>query len=203
MDTIDPYLLKFREMSYLSDRVFEQYLNKGQPLKIPSMTILNQSTWLQNKSYYLQEGIIREFYIDKKGKEHTMRFVQAPSVIFPDWTDFYIQSKTIISFQSLTKLKGLAWDLSETKAITAKYPEHNRMMLLQIVQALRQKNQREIRQHQCSALERYQLFLKEFPGLVNVIPLKFIASYLSMAPETISRIRSEMSLIGGKKKFDS
>jgi len=77
------------------------------------------------------------------------------------------------------------------------------MMLLQIVQALRQKNQREIRQHQCSALERYQLFLKEFPGLVNVIPLKFIASYLSMAPETISRIRSEMSLIGGKKKFDS
>jgi len=63
MDTIDPYLLKFREMSYLSDRVFEQYLNKGQLLKIPSMTILNQSTWLQNKSYYLQEGIIREFYI--------------------------------------------------------------------------------------------------------------------------------------------
>ena len=40
-----------------------------------------------------------------------------------------------------------------------------------------------------SAMERYQWFLKEYPGLIDLINNKYIASYLQMTNVTLSRLR--------------
>lgn len=40
--------------------------------------------------------------------------------------------------------------------------------------------------------EKYALLLKEKPGLINSFPAKYIASYLGMAPETLSRVRRKL-----------
>ena len=42
-----------------------------------------------------------------------------------------------------------------------------------------------------NARERYEELLKEMPGLIERVPLQYIASYLGMSPETFSRIRSK------------
>jgi len=42
-----------------------------------------------------------------------------------------------------------------------------------------------------SAGDRYQLFLKQYPQLFNLIPHYYIASYLGVTPESLSRIRKE------------
>ncbi len=39
------------------------------------------------------------------------------------------------------------------------------------------------------ATDRYQQFLKLYPGLLNMIPHHYIASYLGVTPESMSRIR--------------
>jgi CRP/FNR family transcriptional regulator, anaerobic regulatory protein len=41
-----------------------------------------------------------------------------------------------------------------------------------------------------SAVERYHLFFKQHPDLLNRVPLKIIASFLGITPETLSRIRA-------------
>jgi CRP-like cAMP-binding protein len=41
-----------------------------------------------------------------------------------------------------------------------------------------------------SAEERYQIFLKKYPELPNRIPQQFIASYLGISAEFLSKIRS-------------
>lgn len=43
------------------------------------------------------------------------------------------------------------------------------------------------------AMEKYQLLLKENPGIVNRVPLQFIASYLGIQPETLSRLRKKLT----------
>jgi len=40
-----------------------------------------------------------------------------------------------------------------------------------------------------SAQTRYEYFLKEYPELILSVPLYYIASFLGMSPETLSRIR--------------
>jgi len=41
------------------------------------------------------------------------------------------------------------------------------------------------------AAERYQKFLTEQPGIVNRVPLKDVASYLGVTPQSLSRIRRQ------------
>ncbi|WP_316844949.1 Crp/Fnr family transcriptional regulator [Pedobacter psychrodurus] len=45
-----------------------------------------------------------------------------------------------------------------------------------------------------SAEKRYVRFMKFYPELVNRVPLKYIASFLCMRLETLSRIRSKLAL---------
>jgi hypothetical protein len=43
------------------------------------------------------------------------------------------------------------------------------------------------------ATEKYLTLLKENPGIINKVPLQYIASYLHIKPETLSRIRKKIS----------
>jgi len=42
-----------------------------------------------------------------------------------------------------------------------------------------------------TALKRYQRFLVSYPHLINRVPLKYIASFIGMRLETLSRIRKK------------
>jgi len=50
---------------------------------------------------------------------------------------------------------------------------------------------------QMKARERYLWFLREFPGMDNVVPARHIASFLGMTPVTLSRLRAGLR-DGGK-----
>jgi CRP-like cAMP-binding protein len=43
------------------------------------------------------------------------------------------------------------------------------------------------------AKQRYLQLLEEYPELVRQLPVKYIASYLGIAPESLSRIRKELA----------
>lgn len=54
--------------------------------------------------------------------------------------------------------------------------------------------QSEHRAHQLrtlSAAERYTRLVQDFPGLAQRVPLKYLASHLGIAPETLSRLRAK------------
>lgn len=42
-----------------------------------------------------------------------------------------------------------------------------------------------------SAKNRYEWFLREYPGLIDAIPHRYIASFLGMTPATLSRVQSQ------------
>ena len=46
--------------------------------------------------------------------------------------------------------------------------------------------------YQYTAMQRYQWFLREYPGLIDQIGHKYIASLLNMTPVTLSKIRKIM-----------
>ena len=43
--------------------------------------------------------------------------------------------------------------------------------------------------YQYNAQERYEWFLKKYPGVIDLISHKYIASFLGMNPVTLSRLR--------------
>ena len=58
---------------------------------------------------------------------------------------------------------------------------------------LSKKVKREIHLLTKTPLERYEDLLREQPKYIQHIPLKYLASYIGVVPETLSRIRKRIS----------
>ena len=62
---------------------------------------------------------------------------------------------------------------------------------------LRQRSQCYIDLHRATARERYELLLQRCPGIVEYLDLQDIASFLNVHPNTVSKIRRDITF-GGK-----
>ena len=62
---------------------------------------------------------------------------------------------------------------------------------------LRQRNQSYLDLHRATARERYELLLQRCPGIVEFLDLQDIASFLNIHPNTVSKIRRDITF-GGK-----
>lgn len=146
-------------------------------------------------AFYVVSGCLRSYITDSKGKEHIYLF--APE----DW---------IISDLEFNKTRGSAIlnidavEDSEVKRISISLfttiPDSDRPLVEEALNKLHNRiyslQKRVIELLSYSAEERYAEFIKTYPNLHSRVPLKMIASYLGVTPESLSRVRKE--LIRGK-----
>lgn len=96
--------------------------------------------------------------------------------------------KAKTNLEAITKVTAAKISISDLQELMQQFPEliwlYNRMLL----EALdRHWNLKEVR-YRLSATERYQWFLDTYPGLVEYVKAKHIASFLGMSPVSLSRL---------------
>ncbi len=137
--------------------------------------------------YFIKNGSLRIYVIDEY-EEHTIRFgyqnnfiVSLDSFITERPSDFYIQAikKTNIKIIPKKTFKNLINSNLELQNVWTKILE----------QLILQQLERERDILTSSPIERYKRVLKRSPQLFQEIPNKYIADYLRMTPETLSRIK--------------
>src|SRR6185503_18854812 len=84
----------------------------------------------------------------------------------------------LISQKDLEKLYSESFAFQKLGRLIAEY---NYVLAVERIYSL---------QHE-SALERYNHLLEIYPNLINRVPHHYIASYLGITPESLSRIRKE------------
>jgi CRP-like cAMP-binding protein len=139
--------------------------------------------------YYVIEGSLRIFMEDEY-EEHTIRFgyqdnfiTALDSFIKDEPSEFYIQAL------KKTKVKVIS------KACFIELMESD-MALMKMWQTfmgelIYQQLEREKDLLTFSPRDRYERVLKRSPRLFQEIPSKYIASYLRMSPETLSRFKKD------------
>jgi CRP-like cAMP-binding protein len=137
--------------------------------------------------YFIKEGSLRIYVLDKN-EEHTIRFgyqynfiVSLDSFITEKPSDFYIQA---IKKTTLKIIKKSTFE----KLISSK-KEFQNIWTTILEQIVLQQLEREKDLLTSSPIERYKRVLKRSPQLFQEIPNKYIADYLRMTPETLSRIK--------------
>lgn len=139
--------------------------------------------------YYVLNGSLRVFLTDEN-EEHTIRFGYENS--FFGALDSFISNKpTNYSIQAIKKseLKVVSKDVfMEVVNRNADNLSAWHKILEQIVS---QQLERELDLLVSSPKERYNRVLTRSPQLFQEIPSKYIASYLRMTPETLSRIKKD------------
>ncbi|MGY6647893.1 Crp/Fnr family transcriptional regulator [Wenyingzhuangia sp. IMCC45574] len=137
--------------------------------------------------YWIVNGSLRIFVIDEF-EEHTIRFgyknnlvAALDSFLNEEPSDFYIQALKKTTVKTISKE-------SYTRLIQA--TDEIKKVWLQLLESfVLQQMERERDILTSSPLERYKRVLKRSPQLFQEIPDKYIASYLRMTPETLSRIK--------------
>lgn len=137
--------------------------------------------------YFIVNGSLRIFVMDDN-EESTIRFgyknnfiAALDSFLNEQSSDLYIQALKATSLKVIKKKVYLEFINSS---------EENRNLWNSILeQLIFQQMERERDILTTSPLERYQRVLKRSPQLFQEIPNKYIASYLRMTPETLSRLK--------------
>jgi CRP-like cAMP-binding protein len=137
--------------------------------------------------YLVKTGSLRIFVLDEH-EEHTIRFgytnnliASLDSFLHEKPSDFYIQALKKTTVKVINKKSYLAFMQST--------PENRKLWLIILENFILQQMERERDILTSSPVERYQRVLKRSPQLFQEVPHKYIASYLRMTPETLSRIK--------------
>lgn len=130
---------------------------------------------------------MRNFYLKSKGEEVTTDMNNDPR-FFTSYTHFMnrtISNENIecITACELLRVKRGDVDIIFQKSITVK---DYTMMILQKFLDEEKKRMKEM--STLSAEQRYINFMKTSPNIIQNVPLKYIASYLGIRLESLSRI---------------
>lgn len=149
--------------------------------------LLNVYQTVDTNIYFVEEGSIKLFVIDNE-TEQIIRFGYPGNfIVFLD--SFLSNSKTKIFLQAIkkTKLKVISKEQWEKFILEDK----NKILWIEMLEKLvLQQFEREIDILTHSPKERYMRVFRRSPQLFQAIPHKYIANYLRMSPETLSRLKS-------------
>lgn len=140
---------------------------------------------------FLKKGIVRAFFLSKKGKEYSKQFFVAPSIIGA-YTSLLTKQPNKIAQKTLTDCEVLVADFSKIEALYNKYQDLERLGRKIAEFYFLEKEQKEIEMALLDADKRYLILRKRFPTIENLIPQYYIASYLGISPTQLSRIRKKI-----------
>lgn len=161
-------------------------------LKVKKGTILLEQNQVCDRAFFVCKGLLRSYTIDEMGKDHIIQFASEnwwiadrSSFYFDEPSDLYIDtiedSEVIyIKKDFFTKLE----QLSDT------FVAFNTLAL--------QKNIRQMQKRinyllAATAEKKYLDFIETHREITYRLPLQMIASYLGIAPESLSRVRRELA----------
>lgn len=188
----------FRFKTYLTsnlgtlDTLIKEFLSHCNQLEVNKGTYLLREGEVNSKTYFVENGLLRQFSIDKKGKEHTLQF--APESWFVSNRESAFLNKPSSYFiEAIEDSTVFIIDkelIDRLSKIDPKFRDFNTQLLHRHIASL----QKRITQLQSdSAQERYLDFIKTYPDVLLRVPQTYVASYLGITPESLSRVRKELA----------
>lgn len=157
--------------------------------------ILVKTGQKSNEGFYVLKGCLKSYIIDGKGKEHIYQFAPEDWLI-SDFEFFKNRGNALLTIEAIEDSEIKVISIDSFGAIS----NSDKTTIEDVINKLRNRTyalqMRVIQLLAFSAEERYQEFLKTYPNLSLRLPLKMIASYLGVTPESLSRVRKE--LVKGK-----
>jgi CRP-like cAMP-binding protein len=142
------------------------------------------------KTYYVLDGCLRSYCLDKNGKEHTLQFA------IQDWwiSDFiaiYNNEPATLTVECVTDCTVIEFNAKELAEIYKPFPEFEAYQRQNLERHVVSLHKRILNQLQLTAQERYDLFLEQYPDIEQFTPNYHVASYLGITQQSLSRIRAE------------
>jgi CRP-like cAMP-binding protein len=176
----------------LTDEEFEVISKFFIPKKLRKKQFLLHEGEVCKNIGFVNSGCLREYTIDNKGSEHIIQFA------IEDWwisdpNSFLSGLPSTYNIDALVDSEVLLLEKSAREKLLDSCPKMERFFRI-LIEANFVATQRRITESlSTSAEERYLKFIKMYPKLIEQVSQNHIASYLGITPQSLSRIRKELS----------
>lgn len=183
------------------DRLIEHYgftetdwhetVSRFRPETIPARTMFLEKGQVATRLAYLRSGMMRSFFYDDQANDITTQFFKPGAVVISmkSFNDQVQSRENIITLEdceadviTYDDMQGLMQVVPAWRSIAKDVDEFKYNDLMN----------RTIQLQTLTASERYQLFIKKHPDILQRVALRHIASYLGIDIATLSRIRRSL-----------
>lgn len=185
---LSSFLLKHIE---LSDEVLDVIFRTLPVKTYAKNTVLLQAGNPCNECYFIIKGLVRSYRLKEDLEEIT--------------TDFYIEEESVtppcygknelseLYFQCMEDTVAIIGTPDLETDLFEQYPELETMARIMADKMLESYKDSFHRFKMSTPEERYQQLVQQKPELIQRVPQYYIASYLGMKPESLSRIRRRLA----------
>ena len=158
--------------------------------RFPRGKVILHSGEQQTQVMLLLEGIVRGYFLDLDGSEHTDCFcIRRGDPAMPPCG---LEDPSPINLSTLSDCMMAVLPIPETMQLVQQYPELFNLYSTLMTESMRLHNRIKNTLCNYSAKEKFDWFLQQYPGLIFDINNRYIASFLNMTPETLSRMKSAL-----------
>ena len=142
--------------------------------------------------YFIKKGAVRGFI--KEGTKDITTWISVEGEVVSSISSLGEKEPAIENMQAIEncELLGLTW--VDFQVLYIKFPEFNIVARKLLQKYYQDAERRAFIARITNAENKYRLFLTSYGHLANRIPLTYIASFLGITLETLSRVRKKLSL---------
>lgn len=176
----------------LSSEDFELLKSYFIPKKVRRRQYLLNAGDVCQHIIFVEKGLIRSFTVDDQGHEHVVQFAIEGWWI-SDVGSFLSGNDALYNIEALEDSEVLKLTKLEMDELLNRLPLMERYFRLLMQNNIIALQRRVIAYMSLSAEEKYLKLMEVAPDIMNRASQQHIASYLSITPETLSRIRKQVS----------
>lgn len=162
-----------------------------QPVLMPKNRILEEAEKIPQHLYYIVSGFMRLFYYNDSGDEVTTH-INCPHGFFTAFSEFTNQTKSSANVETVTEcqlLRITKQDYDTLMSESLLWKDYG-MHVLQ--ESIIYNEDRSKSLATLTAEQRYLKLMESQPEIIQNVPLQYIASFLGIKPESLSRIRRNL-----------
>lgn len=135
------------------------------------------------------DGIYKVFYIDENGKEHILQFAKK-NWWMTDYIGFFKQKNATMFVECLKDGEVVCLTLEGREKLASEFHKMEHFFRVKLTNGYIALQQRITLLLSSTPQQRYEEFSKLYPDLILQIPKKYVAEYLGVSRETLSRLYS-------------
>jgi CRP-like cAMP-binding protein len=177
----------------LSAAELDGFTANWQPVTFKRKTILTAAGETERYLYFVVEGVQRAFYLGDENKEATIVFTYPPS--FSGVADsFLTQTPSLYFLETITASRFLRISYDELQQHIKTFPNLQYLLFKATSFALKGALERHIELQCYTNEEKFKTLLKRSPHILNLVPHKYLASYLGMDATNFSKLLGSVKL---------
>ncbi|ALR29568.1 MULTISPECIES: Crp/Fnr family transcriptional regulator [Chryseobacterium] len=162
-----------------------------EPVLFPKNRIIEEEGKVPEYLYYIISGYLRLFHYGENGDEVTTH-INCPPGFFTSYASFINAVKSNENVECITECELLRITKKDLEDFTSKSIAMKNFSIEVFQQSVVYNETRSLELATLSGEQRYRKLIKNYPGILHNVPISYIASFLGMKPESLSRIRRKV-----------